>query len=136
MRMNALYIATAILCVAACSKSSGNGSGNPSDGGVYGTGPTSPGTGSNSNPAPTAPNTVNANPGLAFNPALLTVTAGTTVTFSFGDTAHTVTFKTAGSPANIPATSNANVSVLFPTAGTYNYQCSIHPYMTGTIQVN
>lgn len=134
MRMNALYIATAILCVAACSKSSG--SGNSSNGGVYGTGPTSPGTPDNSNPAPTAPNTVNANPGLAFNPTLLTVTAGTTVTFAFGDTAHTVTFKTAGAPANIPATSNASVQVLFPTAGTYNYQCTIHPYMTGTIQVN
>ena len=133
MRTNALYIATAILCVAACSKSSDSGSSN--NGGYAGYGPTTPTTPSN-NPAPSAPNTVNANPGLAFNPALLTVTAGTTVTFAFGDTAHTVTFKTAGSPANIPATSDASVSVLFPTAGTYNYQCSIHPYMTGTIQVN
>jgi plastocyanin len=134
MRLNALYIATAILCVAACSKSSYGGS-STTNGGVYG-GPTSPGPGTNSNPTPTAPNTVNANPGLAFNPSLLTVTAGTTVTFAFGDTAHTVTFKTAGAPANIPATSDASVSVLFPTAGTYNYQCTIHPYMTGTIQVN
>jgi len=133
MRLNALYLATAIVCVAACSKSSNSGS--SSNGGVYGSGPTTPSTGGN-NPAPTAPNTVNANPGLAFNPSLLTVTAGTTVTFAFGDTAHTVTFKTAGSPASIPATSNANVSVAFPTPGTYNYQCSIHPYMTGTIQVN
>ena len=133
MRMNALYIATAILCVAACSKSSDSGS--SSNGGVYGSGPTTPTTPSN-NPAPTTPNTVNANPGLAFNPALLTVTAGTVVTFAFGDTTHTVTFTTAGSPASIPATSNANVSVTFPTAGTYNYHCSIHPYMTGTIQVN
>ena len=133
MRMKALYIATAILCVAGCSKSSDSGSSN--NGGYAGYGPTTPTTPSN-NPAPSAPNTVNANPGLAFNPSLLTVTAGTTVTFAFGDTAHTVTFKSAGSPANIPATSNANVSVLFPTAGTYNYQCSIHPYMTGTIQVN
>jgi plastocyanin len=132
--MNALYLATAILCVAACSRS--NDSANTGNGGVYGTGgPTTPTTPSN-NPAPSAPNTVNANPGLAFNPSLLTVTAGTTVTFSFGDTTHTVTFKTAGSPASIPATSNADVQVLFPTAGTYNYQCSIHPYMTGTIVVN
>lgn len=133
MRVNALYIATAVLCLAACSKSSdssNNGSG------VYGSGPTSPaGTGTTSNPAPTSPNTVNANPGLAFNPSLLTVTAGTSVTFSFGDLAHTVTFTTAGAPANIPATSNADVSVVFPTAGTYNYMCTIHPYMTGTITV-
>jgi plastocyanin len=136
MRVNVLYIATAVLCVAACSKSSNSGSASNGSGGVYGTGPTSPGPGVSTNPAPTDPNTVNANPGLAFNPSLLTVTAGTTVTFAFGDTAHTVTFKSAGSPADIPATSNANVSVTFPTAGTYNYQCSIHPYMTGTIQVN
>ncbi|MGH7656325.1 MAG: cupredoxin domain-containing protein [Gemmatimonadaceae bacterium] len=133
MRMNSVYLATAILCVAACGKSSDSGSTNS---GVYGgSGPTTPTTPSN-NPAPSAPNTVNANPGLAFNPALLTVTAGTTVTFSFGDTAHTVTFTTAGAPANIPATSNADVSVTFPTAGTYNYMCTIHPYMTGTIVVN
>lgn len=132
MRMNALYIATAILCVAACSKSNDSTS---SNNGYPTYGPTTPTTPSN-NPTPTAPNTVNANPGLAFNPALLTVTAGTTVTFAFGDTAHTVTFNTAGSPANIPATSDASVQVTFPTAGTYNYHCTIHPYMTGTIQVN
>lgn len=128
------FLAAAVVCLAACSKSN-DSSNNSSNGGVYGSGPTTPTT-PNNNPAPSSPNTVNANPGLAFNPALLTVTAGTTVTFSFGDTAHTVTFTTAGSPANIPATSNASVSVTFPTAGTYNYQCSIHPYMTGTIQVN
>ena len=132
MRLNALYLVAAIVCVAACSKSNDSSS---SNNGYSGYGPTTPTTPSN-NPAPSAPNTVNANPGLAFNPALLTVTAGTTVTFAFGDTTHTVTFSTAGSPANIPATSNANVSVAFPNAGTFNYHCSIHPYMTGTIQVN
>jgi plastocyanin len=136
MRANALYIATAILCFAACSKSSGNGT-TAANGSGTGTG-TDTGSGYGTNPqdpAPTAPNTVNANPTLDFNPASLTVTHGTMVNFVFGSVAHTVTFTSAGAPASIPATSNATVGVTFPTAGVYTYMCSIHTQMMGTVTV-
>jgi plastocyanin len=131
MRTRTLSAVLALLCAAACS---GGGSSNGSTGGgAYGgSGPTTP---VNDNPAPTSPNTINANPSLNFNPTYLTVPAGTTVTFAFGSIAHTITFTSPGSPADVPATSNASVNVVFPTAGTYNFHCSIHTYMTGYITV-
>ena len=136
MRMKSLYIAAAVLCVAACSKSSGNGATGANTTGTSGDTPTGNGYGgTNNDPAPTTANTVNANPSLDYNPATLTVPVGTTVSFVFGSVAHTVNFPNAGSPANIPATSNATVTRTFTAAGSYGYFCTIHTYMTGTIVV-
>jgi plastocyanin len=87
------------------------------------------------NPAPPTPNTINANPAIAYNPQYLTVAPGTTVTFNFFGVQHGVTFTTPGSPNNIPPTMNASVNVVFPTAGTYNFYCPIHNYMTGYVTV-
>lgn len=75
-----------------------------------------------------------------FSPSPDTVAAGTTVTFQFGNVAHTVTFDTDGSPANISSLALGGVmegdsSRTFPTAGTYTYHCSIHTYMMGTVVV-
>lgn len=86
---------------------------------------------------PTDPRTVAAASSLAFLPPSLTVTAGETVTFSFGSVAHDVFFDAqAGAPDDIPG-SNANVSIrrAFKTAGTYTYTCHIHPFMHGTVVV-
>jgi plastocyanin len=137
MRPNILYIATAILCAAACAKSNDSGS-VAQNGSPYGgnpTGPTYPTDTVNTNPAPISPNTINANPGLAFNPTTLTITHGTSVNFVFGSVAHTVTFTSAGAPASVPATSNSTVAVTFPTAGVYTYMCTIHTNMTGSVTV-
>jgi plastocyanin len=128
MRVRILSIAAVLVGATACG---GSGSNSGGSGGGYG-GSTAP---ANDNPAPSAPNTVNANPGLAFNPTSLTVAKGTTVTFNFGTVGHSVTFTTAGAPASIPVTSNAAVGVVFPTAGTYSYYCTQHSYMTGMIIV-
>ena len=71
-----------------------------------------------------------------FTPGRVDITAGGTVTWSFSTLAHTVTFQTAGSPENVPATTNSQVPRSFPTAGTYQYICTIHPGMSGRVVVH
>ena len=89
----------------------------------------------------------------AFNPAQLTITAGTTVTWTNKDTVgHTVTEGNPESPKSPServfdsshGTSGADVitippgqswSFTFTTPGEYDYYCIPHPYMTGHISV-
>ncbi len=81
--------------------------------------------------------TVHATPAINFNPTPVDVRVGGTVTFAFEGTAHSVKFRpAAGVPADIPG-NNANVSVqrTFAQEGTYDYDCTIHPGMTGRIVV-
>jgi len=102
-------------------------------GGGYGsTGPASTAT-----PSTPGTNEVIATSSLTFNPTTLSVAKGTTVSFTFQGVQHTVAFAAvAGAPAAIGATSNATVQRVFATAGTFGFQCTIHPSMTGTIVVN
>jgi plastocyanin len=81
--------------------------------------------------------TVNATPAIAFNPTPVNIAQGGTVTFAFGSVAHNVYFDAAaGAPADIPGNNaSANVSRTFMSAGTYVYNCHIHPGMSGTIVV-
>jgi plastocyanin len=71
-----------------------------------------------------------------FNPATVTVKAGTTVTWTNRDDI----------PHGLAATNNAfkrsqaldtddSFSFTFTTSGTYQYFCYIHPHMTGSIVV-
>lgn len=74
--------------------------------------------------------------GMAFNPATITVTAGTTITWTNKDAiAHTVTSST-----NVFSSGNMNTdatfSYTFTNAGTYSYYCAIHPSMVAKVVVN
>jgi len=89
------------------------------------------GTNNNNNNAAT----INATNADTFNPSTLTVTAGTTVTFVFQQVTHNVTFVGSGAPANIPDAVNTSVTRTFPTAGTFNFTCTLHPGMAGTVVV-
>ena len=87
---------------------------------------------------PVSAATVQATPAEKFTPGTVTVVPGGTVTFAFGSLEHNVFFDNApaGAPANITAPSaNKNVTLTFPTTGTYAYNCHIHPGMKGTITV-
>lgn len=73
----------------------------------------------------------------SFTPSTVDLLVDGTVTWTFGSLAHNVIFQTAsGAPDDIPATTNADVSRTFGTAGTFGYDCTIHPGMSGVIQVH
>jgi plastocyanin len=69
-----------------------------------------------------------------FEPAQLTVKAGTTVTWkNRDDIPHTVV--SAGKFRSKAMDTDDNYSFTFTAAGDYPYFCSLHPHMTGTIKV-
>ncbi len=74
--------------------------------------------------------------GFAFSPATLTVKVGTEVTWTNLDSVeHSVT-SSSGNELNSPLIpQNGTYSHVFSTPGTYEYHCSIHPTMLGTIIV-
>jgi amicyanin len=70
-----------------------------------------------------------------FNPATLTIPVGTTVTWTNQDEEpHTVAAKD-GSFHSPGMDTHATYSFTFTTPGSYDYICSIHPFMTGTVVV-
>jgi plastocyanin len=73
--------------------------------------------------------------GFVYSPSSLTVSVGTTVTWTNGDsTAHTVTSDTnLFDSGSIPP--NGHFSYMFPNAGTFRYHCTLHPGMTGSVTV-
>ena len=74
--------------------------------------------------------------GLQFRPAAIVVSKGATVTWANQDNlAHNVTFSD-GTITSIGDFSSGSKSTVMPaTAGTYTYQCTIHPGMNGTVTV-
>jgi plastocyanin len=72
---------------------------------------------------------------MAFSPASLSVSAGTTVTWTNNDAiAHTVTADDGSyDSGNIPP--GSRYSKVFSTAGTFAYHCTIHPMMKATVTV-
>jgi plastocyanin len=75
-------------------------------------------------------------PGNTFSPFLATIGVGGTVTFRFGSVEHNVIFgSVAGKPADIQITTNANVARTFNTKGLFSYDCTVHPGMSGQVEV-
>ena len=105
-----------IIAFISCSKSSDNGYGNNGGGGSSGS-------------------TVSIKY-MAFSAGTLTITAGTTVTWTNNDgTAHTVTADDGSfDSGDIPA--GGKFSHKFTTAGTVAYHCAIHPMMKAGVKVN
>jgi plastocyanin len=84
--------------------------------------------------APAGPNEVNID-GFAFAPATLTVKAGTTVTWTNKDEDPHTVVDNGGAFRSQALGSGGAYSFTFPTAGTFDYICSIHPFMHGTVVV-
>lgn len=123
-RLSAILIAGSTGLAAAC----GSGGGYSSNSST----PTSP----NGTPTPAA-NTVVATASITFDPGTLTVTRGTTVTFSFQSVGHNVFFDSkTGAPADIPnVLSNTSVTRTFEVTGSFGFECHVHPGMRGTVVV-
>ncbi len=87
---------------------------------------------------PVSTNVVDLPPSYRFAPASITITAGETVTWTNNDNfTHNVQF-TAGGPTSEPQTMEPgqDVQLEFPTAGTFDYICSLHPQdMRGSVVV-
>ena len=72
-----------------------------------------------------------------FQPALMTVTPGTKVTWVNKDEEpHTVLSADGGATFKSPALdTDDKFSFTFTKPGTYTYLCTVHPYMTGRVVV-
>ncbi|MBB1157437.1 cupredoxin domain-containing protein [Amycolatopsis dendrobii] len=73
----------------------------------------------------------------AFAPAATTVKKGTTVTWTNQDQdAHTVTSTGSGGPLRSPTLQTGqSYQYTFGAPGTFEYLCTIHPFMTATVTV-
>ncbi|OMB90492.1 amidase [Mycobacterium colombiense] len=73
--------------------------------------------------------------GFAFAPVTLTVPAGTTVTWTNRDEEPHTVAASDGSFHSPGMGTGATFTHTFSTAGTFDYVCSIHPMMRGTVVV-
>ena len=72
-----------------------------------------------------------------WSPASVTIKQGEYVTwYGVVMVPHNVTFSTPGAPANIPNMTIGSAARRFDTTGTFNYECTNHPGMTGSVTVN
>ncbi|MBC7896519.1 MAG: hypothetical protein H7066_13975 [Cytophagaceae bacterium] len=79
---------------------------------------------------------VTAGTGTVFTPDVQTIPANDTIYFTFATVQHSVEFTTPSSPANIGVSTNTTVKRVFPTAGTFDYFCTVHGNnMSGQIVV-
>ncbi len=74
---------------------------------------------------------------MAFSPANITVKKGTTVTWTNQDSIGHTVFETDGQPGPHSSTLGKGQTYTFTytTVGTFKYDCSIHPNMTGSVAV-
>ena len=70
-----------------------------------------------------------------FGPQTLTVSAGTTVTWTNGDDIPHTSVSTDGVFKSKVLDTDEKFSYTFTKAGTYPYYCTIHPKMTGKVVV-
>ena len=71
----------------------------------------------------------------AYSPANIQVHVGTTITWTNQDSApHTVTFKNGMKDSGWLRQGQA-FSYTFTTPGTFDYYCTVHPYMAGSVLV-
>lgn len=141
LALPALALLAGLLVLAGCGGASATSSASPTA-----TTATAPTTAPTTAPSPTAGSGGGAQASVkiggvgtySFSPSTVSVKVGTTVTWTNTTQApHTVT-SDSGDPASFNGSldsSGSTFSFTFTQAGTYNYHCSVHPYMMATITV-
>lgn len=72
----------------------------------------------------------------AFKPARITIKAGTEVTWTnMDEEPHTVVDGADGIKSPVMGNQGSTYRHVFATAGTFSYNCSIHPFMHGVVVV-
>ena len=86
---------------------------------------------------PPAANTADVfTPGNVFSPFSTTINVGGTVRFNISGDPHNVIFKRiAGAPSDVNVVNGTIVSRTFSAAGTFSYDCTVHPGMSGQVVV-
>jgi plastocyanin len=79
--------------------------------------------------------------GVAFSPAIATVSVGDTVRWNFSrapdGTGHSVRFVgSTGAPGDIPTQTSGSIRRVFTARGTFAYACDVHPGMNGSVVVH
>lgn len=128
MKLFKYLAATALVVAASCGGGSGYGSVTGTTGGTTG------GTQTGGSTSPVQTNAVSVNDDF-FSPANVQVSVGTTVTWTWasGATTHNVTFNDGTGSGDKNA--GQSFSRTFSTAGTFNYHCTLHGGMTGSVVV-
>lgn len=70
---------------------------------------------------------------LRYSPRTVTIDAGERVTWVFDD--GSIPHDVKGDGFDSPTRTDGEWSRSFATPGTYDYRCSLHPYMKGTVEV-
>jgi plastocyanin len=71
-----------------------------------------------------------------FNPVAVDIAAGGQVRWTWtGSSSHNVTSNNSG-PLSSPTQASGTYAVTFPTPGRFDFHCTIHPFMTGTVIVH
>jgi plastocyanin len=145
----ARVVLLAVMLLAGCSSSPqsqpapsvtfGSGAATPGTPGMSGTPPT-PGASAGASASPTESAAAVAGDAvsidnMAFVPATLTVHAGSTVTWTNHDEEPHTVAASDGSFHSPGMDAQGTYSHTFPTAGKFDYICSIHPFMHATVVV-
>lgn len=123
MRARLILVVVALIAIASCGKSST---------------PTNPSPTSSPLPSGSTVSIVQGASALtttAFNPNPLNITRGMTVTWVNNDNTTHTSSSNAGTWNSGNIAPGGNFSVTFQSAGTFPYQCTIHPNMVGTVTV-
>jgi plastocyanin len=89
-----------------------------------------------SDPGAVRPDSVVSMPGFSFVPFSIEILVGGTVLFDFPAEPHNVIFeRITGAPADIQVVTNRVVGRTFSRAGSFPYDCTIHPGMSGVVVV-